>query len=204
MRSQTDRMLRLIEDLLTLSALESTALPARETAIDVQALLRAIARGGARALGRAALDQLELGPAATLWGDERESAQRDREPGVERGALHAEATAASRSTGASGTARGCIARRRHRHRHRDRATSPRLTERFYRVDTSRSRDTGGTGLGLAIVKHVLTRHQARLEVTSELGKGSRFAAVFPAAAREVATASGGGRSGRRTEKLARS
>jgi len=56
---------------------------------------------------------------------------------------------------------------------------PRLTERFYRVDTSRSRDTGGTGLGLAIVKHVLTRHQARLEVTSEVGNGSRFVAVFP-------------------------
>jgi two-component system phosphate regulon sensor histidine kinase PhoR len=47
------------------------------------------------------------------------------------------------------------------------------------VDTSRSRDTGGTGLGLAIVKHVLTRHQARLDVASEVGKGSRFAAVFP-------------------------
>jgi two-component system phosphate regulon sensor histidine kinase PhoR len=57
---------------------------------------------------------------------------------------------------------------------------PRLTERFYRVDHSRSRETGGTGLGLAIVKHVLTRHQATLEIDSEPGKGSRFSAVFPA------------------------
>jgi two-component system phosphate regulon sensor histidine kinase PhoR len=57
---------------------------------------------------------------------------------------------------------------------------PRLTERFYRVDRSRSRETGGTGLGLAIVKHVLTRHQATLEIDSELGRGSRFAARFPA------------------------
>ena len=56
----------------------------------------------------------------------------------------------------------------------------RLTERFYRVDKSRSRETGGTGLGLAIVKHVLLRHDARLEVESELGQGSAFAAVFPA------------------------
>ena len=56
---------------------------------------------------------------------------------------------------------------------------PRLTERFYRIDRSRSRETGGTGLGLAIVKHVLSRHQARLEVQSELGKGSTFSAVFP-------------------------
>jgi two-component system phosphate regulon sensor histidine kinase PhoR len=57
---------------------------------------------------------------------------------------------------------------------------PRLTERFYRVDQSRSRETGGTGLGLAIVKHVLTRHQAVLEIDSEPGRGSRFSAVFPA------------------------
>ncbi|MBW8362957.1 MAG: phosphate regulon sensor histidine kinase PhoR [Rhizobium sp.] len=57
---------------------------------------------------------------------------------------------------------------------------PRLTERFYRVDRSRSRETGGTGLGLAIVKHVLTRHGARLEIQSVPGKGSTFSAVFPA------------------------
>ena len=56
---------------------------------------------------------------------------------------------------------------------------PRLTERFYRVDRSRSRETGGTGLGLAIVKHVLTRHHATLEIESEAGKGSRFLALFP-------------------------
>ncbi len=57
----------------------------------------------------------------------------------------------------------------------------RLTERFYRVDRSRSRDTGGTGLGLAIVKHVAQRHGAELKIESTLGKGSRFAIVFPAA-----------------------
>ena len=56
---------------------------------------------------------------------------------------------------------------------------PRLTERFYRVDRSRSRDTGGTGLGLAIVKHVAQRHGAELKIESTLGKGSRFAIVFP-------------------------
>ena len=57
---------------------------------------------------------------------------------------------------------------------------PRLTERFYRVDRSRSRATGGTGLGLAIVKHVLLRHQAELEIHSERGKGSTFAVRLPA------------------------
>lgn len=57
---------------------------------------------------------------------------------------------------------------------------PRLTERFYRVDRSRSRETGGTGLGLAIVKHVAQRHGAELRIESTLGQGSRFALVFPA------------------------
>jgi two-component system phosphate regulon sensor histidine kinase PhoR len=56
---------------------------------------------------------------------------------------------------------------------------PRLTERFYRVDNSRSSETGGTGLGLAIVKHILMRHDAELEVSSEVGKGSRFRCRFP-------------------------
>ncbi|MDP2247222.1 MAG: ATP-binding protein, partial [Nitrosomonadales bacterium] len=55
----------------------------------------------------------------------------------------------------------------------------RLTERFYRVDRSRSRETGGTGLGLSIVKHILTRHQAKLEIESVLDKGSTFSVVFP-------------------------
>ena len=58
---------------------------------------------------------------------------------------------------------------------------PRLTERFYRVDSSRSRETGGTGLGLAIVKHIAMRHQAKLEIFSEEGRGSSFSLVFPAA-----------------------
>jgi len=54
----------------------------------------------------------------------------------------------------------------------------RLTERFYRVDASRSRDTGGSGLGLAIVKHVLQRHHAKLTIESTYGKGSTFSIVF--------------------------
>ena len=57
---------------------------------------------------------------------------------------------------------------------------PRLTERFYRVDRSRSRETGGTGLGLAIVKHVAQRHGGELAIESVPGKGSRFTITFPA------------------------
>ncbi len=56
---------------------------------------------------------------------------------------------------------------------------PRLTERFYRIDSDRSRRTGGTGLGLAIVKHVLMQHQAHLEIESKENQGSTFKVVFP-------------------------
>jgi two-component system phosphate regulon sensor histidine kinase PhoR len=56
---------------------------------------------------------------------------------------------------------------------------PRLTERFYRVDRSRSRDTGGTGLGMAIVKHVISRHHGELKIESKLGVGSEFSLSFP-------------------------
>ncbi len=63
----------------------------------------------------------------------------------------------------------------------DPALIPRLTERFFRVDTSRDSSTGGTGLGLAIVKHVLLRHDSRLEILSQPGRGSRFSCVFPKA-----------------------
>ena len=69
---------------------------------------------------------------------------------------------------------------------------PRLTERFYRVDSSRSRDTGGTGLGLSIVKHVVQRHGGELDIQSEVGRGSTFRLVFPAArVRNAAPASSG-------------
>jgi two-component system phosphate regulon sensor histidine kinase PhoR len=200
MRMQTDRMLRLIEDLLTLSTLESTSAPAREAAIDVHVFMRAL-QEEARALsaGRHTVS-LTLGPPAKLWGDENEM----------RSAIINLVSNAVRYTPKDGritigwanrdgegwmtvedTGIGIEARH-----------IPRLTERFYRVDTSRSRDTGGTGLGLAIVKHVLTHHQARLDVTSEVGRGSRFSAVFPA--RRVEWLAGQAEAAPLTENMARS
>ena len=56
---------------------------------------------------------------------------------------------------------------------------PRIFERFYRVDKGRAREEGGTGLGLAIVKHVAQAHQGRVEVESELGRGSKFRVLLP-------------------------
>ena len=67
---------------------------------------------------------------------------------------------------------------------------PRLTERFYRVDGSRSRDTGGTGLGLSIVKHVVQRHSGELDIQSEPGRGSTFKAGLPGCARAHRRAGG--------------
>jgi two-component system phosphate regulon sensor histidine kinase PhoR len=58
---------------------------------------------------------------------------------------------------------------------------PRLTERFYRIDKARSRESGGTGLGLAIAKHIMNRHDARLLIASQIGRGSTFTCVFPRA-----------------------
>jgi two-component system phosphate regulon sensor histidine kinase PhoR len=62
---------------------------------------------------------------------------------------------------------------------------PRLSERFYRVDRSRSRETGGTGLGLAIAKHVVQRHGGELRIQSQVGQGSTFMLVLPAARIEL-------------------
>jgi two-component system, OmpR family, phosphate regulon sensor histidine kinase PhoR len=56
---------------------------------------------------------------------------------------------------------------------------PRLTERFYRVDSHRSRAQGGTGLGLAIVKHIMNRHRGKLRIESDLGRGSTFTVILP-------------------------
>ncbi len=62
---------------------------------------------------------------------------------------------------------------------------PRLTERFYRVNTATSREKGGTGLGLAIVKHIAARHRGRVEVESTPGQGSTFSLVFPVSERAL-------------------
>ncbi len=66
---------------------------------------------------------------------------------------------------------------------------PRLTERFYRVDAGRSRVMGGSGLGLAIVKHIVERHRARLEIASELGRGTTVSVIFPATPEPAVTIS---------------
>jgi two-component system phosphate regulon sensor histidine kinase PhoR len=178
MLDQTQRMQRLVEDLLTLSRLESAANPLQESEVNVPALMQSLyaeAQGLSRGRHRLKLD---LESDVHLLGSESEL----------RSAFGNLISNAIRYTPPSGEVvlrwedipDGACFSVRDSGIGIEAQHIPRLTERFYRVDRSRSRETGGTGLGLSIVKHVLTRHHARLEVTSEVGKGSRFAACFPA------------------------
>jgi len=178
---QSLRMQTLIEDLLTLSALETGAPAPVEEQVEVAPLMRSIA-ADTRLLSNGrhdvsvAIDEA-LG-CDTLFGSEKEL----------RSAFANLASNAVRYTPAGGRIK-LIWRRvsgggefavEDNGIGIDAQHIPRLTERFYRVDRGRSRETGGTGLGLAIVKHILSRHQAELRIESEPGKGSRFSARFPA------------------------
>ena len=178
MLDQSRRMQRLIEDLLTLSKLETQANPAREEEIAVQPLLETVA-SETRALSNGRHTILLDTFSATLRGA----------PDEMRSVFSNLASNAVRYTPAGGTIRISFSPHPEGAQYSVTDTGPgiapehlpRLTERFYRVDKSRSRETGGTGLGLAIVKHVLARHGGRLEIESELGQGSTFRAILPAA-----------------------
>ncbi len=177
MRQQTSRMTHLVEDLLTLSRLESTQNPPREEEVNVPAMLRALHQD-AQALS-AGRHRIRLKRESTEWlqGTAEEL----------RSAFGNLISNAVRYTPENGE----IEIRWEMHEGRltfavqdtgigiDPQHIDRLTERFYRVDRGRSRETGGTGLGLAIVKHVLNRHQARLDIQSTPGSGSTFSVVFP-------------------------
>lgn len=179
MQEQTARMRHLVEDLLTLSQLENSTMVPHDAEINVASLLSTV-MNEARSLsnGRHRLE-LEADPGLCLTGAAQElhsafgnlvsNAIRYTPDG-------GEITMTWKLRGQEGvfsvTDTGIGIEQQH---------IDRLTERFYRVDRSRSRETGGTGLGLSIVKHILTRHQARLEIKSEPGKGSTFSAVFPKA-----------------------
>lgn len=177
MLEQTLRMQRLVEDLLTLSRLESTQNALQEAPVDIPALLETLFQEAqSLSAGRHRL-RLEMVSHLGLFGSREEL----------RSAFGNLVSNAIRYTPAGGgiTLRWEVAEERAVFSVRDTGEGieaqhlPRLTERFYRVDRSRSRQTGGTGLGLSIVKHVLTRHQGRLEIASEFGKGSTFSACFP-------------------------
>ena len=176
MTEQSQRMLRLVEDLLTLSSLESSPPPPMEESIDMRALLQRLG-AEARALsgGRHTIE-VQGDSQAALSGSEKElssafgnlvsNAIRYTPPGGTV-RLRWQPTDEGAAFEVEDTGIGIPAEH-----------IPRLTERFYRVDRGRSRETGGTGLGLAIVKHALSRHGAILDINSQPGQGSRFSARF--------------------------
>ncbi|SBT08665.1 Multi-sensor signal transduction histidine kinase [Candidatus Accumulibacter aalborgensis] len=176
MSDQTARMLSLVDDLLTLSRLEAEDAPASEEDVDMADLLaQLLAEAKSLSEGRHRIEIACQGP--TLRGNRKE--------------LHSAfgnlVSNAIRYTPAGGdiVIEWAVRRGAGVFAVRDSGVGipaehlPRLTERFYRVDRGRSRDTGGTGLGLAIVKHILLRHQAKLGIESQVGEGSTFRAEFP-------------------------
>jgi two-component system, OmpR family, phosphate regulon sensor histidine kinase PhoR len=179
MMLQGHRMKSLVEDLLILANLESNALPALTNQIAVSGSVFAYLRGDAEALsqGRHTF-HFECNASVGLLGDEQEilSAFGNLISNAIRYTPDGGEIAVRWDRNAKGQGVFSV---------RDTGPGigaehlPRLTERFYRVDRSRSRDTGGTGLGLAIVKHIASRHQAQLQIESSVGIGSQFSLVFP-------------------------
>lgn len=178
MAHQTTRMHRLIEDLLMLSRLENSQDLPKEEKIDVVKLVRSVYQEAQSLSSGRHHIELNIARQAVLLGNEDEL----------RSAFGNLVSNAVRYTPQNGSISlhwvqegeegvffvqdsGIGIEASH---------IPRLTERFYRVDRGRSRETGGTGLGLAIVKHILTHHQANLEITSRPGHGSIFKIRFPA------------------------
>jgi two-component system, OmpR family, phosphate regulon sensor histidine kinase PhoR len=181
MQEQTGRMRRIIEDLLTLSTIESNTENPSDDEIDMGNLLKSL-QNDAMGLSHSLYKTkhkilLDADPTLNLTGaqDELQSAFSNLVSNAVRytpkggdifitwGLKNEQPVFSVRDTGIG-----------IEQQHIDR-----LTERFYRVDRGRSRETGGTGLGLSIVKHILIRHQAKLEINSEIGVGSTFSVVFP-------------------------
>ncbi|MGM0632297.1 MAG: phosphate regulon sensor histidine kinase PhoR [Pseudomonadota bacterium] len=180
MYQQSQRMENIIRDLLTLTQLETKSVSRQRTAIDIDALLQEI-RNDTEQLFADKNQNLTVHChiASHLQGNRNElysalsnlvfnAAKYTQQEGSITIRCRMEA-AGGLSIIVEDNGPGIEARH-----------IPRLTERFYRVDESRSTDTGGTGLGLAIVKHVLARHSATLEIESTPGEGSRFICHFPA------------------------
>lgn len=177
MQQQSDRMTSLVEDLLTLARLEHSEAPA-EAIVPVPDLLEALHReAGALSGGRGHRIALESDPNLYLRGAARELDSAFKN--LITNAVHYTPAGGEISIRWWGDAEGAHFAVKDSGIGIAAQHIPRLTERFYRVEAGRSRESGGTGLGLAIVKHVLMRHGGRLEIQSRPREGSLFVCHFP-------------------------
>lgn len=183
MSQQAQRMQTLVSDLLTLSRLEGSPLPRLDEWIDVRELMEQCEQEG-RELSMLMTQvghtlSVEIDQDCRIAGSQMElhSAMANLVNNAIRYTPHGGNIALRWTLHADGTGEFSV---------NDSGPGiapehiPRLTERFYRIDRSRSRETGGTGLGLAIVKHVAQRHGAQLQIDSKVGRGSCFAITMPA------------------------
>ena len=178
MRGQAERMQRLINDLLTLSRLEIEAGVKPAENINLSSMLGTIAEEIRVMAAGSHTIETEIAPSLCIrgWPDELRSAVVNLMTNAVR---YSPAGGPIKLVGAlKNDGSICISVTDHGIGIAEKDI-PRLTERFYRVDKSRSRDTGGTGLGLAIVKHVLIHHNAAMRIESKLGEGSSFTMEFP-------------------------
>jgi two-component system phosphate regulon sensor histidine kinase PhoR len=185
MRQQAARMARLVDDLLSLSRIElNEHLPPRET-VDLMPILEDVARSlELKAKARGMVIEMDPPEEATLViGEDEELAQIFQnliDNAIKYGAEGSPVTVTIHPS--QRLRAGLAVTIRDRGEGIAREFLPRLTERFYRVDSARSRAMGGTGLGLAIVKHIVSRHRGILEIDSEIGTGSTFTVHLPSAA----------------------
>ncbi|WP_341522071.1 phosphate regulon sensor histidine kinase PhoR [Pseudomonas sp. G.S.17] len=179
MHQQGGRMQTLLNDLLLLAKLEATDYPSDSYPIEVGTLLKTI-KGDAQALSANKNQQISLNLESEVQLKGSETELRSAFSNLifnavkytpADGKIHIRWWADEHGAHLSVQDSGIGIETKH---------LPRLTERFYRVDSSRASNTGGTGLGLAIVKHVLLRHRGTLEINSVPGKGSVFICHFPA------------------------
>ena len=176
MQGQADRMESLLKDLLWLSRIESAQRMEKSEWVDIGALLEELQQEVYNLYPSNPL-QLDINCSAKVRGDYRElySAVSNLVFNAYKYSPDDGHVYASWCNGAE----GCELAVRDEGIGIDASHFPRLTERFYRVDDSRSSSTGGTGLGLAIVKHVAAAHGAQLKIDSKLGQGSTFTLQFP-------------------------
>jgi len=181
MQRQSQRMTQLVEDLLMLSRLESTdTLPAEET-VAMTPMLSTLRREAAALSQNRHEVTVEDTAGVDLWGSNKElhSAFSNLVSNAVRYTpAGGQITIRFRPEAARNARQGVVLEVVDSGYGIPDTHLPRITERFYRVSTSRSRESGGTGLGLSIVKHVLNLHQARLDIASAVGRGSTFSCHF--------------------------